>query len=850
MELAKLEPGVLRLLELANAFARERRHRYVTPEHILYCLASSEEGSFPLLLEKLRVTPNRIRGILEDVFRFAVQESSLPETLPLARKSHSLLDHAIALALREGRSKATVGHLFLALMSPDNYLSADTIRKIGVSAERIQLALSELSGLEEMTSEEEGGPDGEAPSERPQSSVLKFCSDLTAAAEDGRLPVLVGRDTEIAQMTEILCCREARNPLLVGDAGVGKSALVEGFAMRLVAGAVPPSLRGKRILSLDVGSLVAGASYRGEFEERFKNVLNELERRKGACILFVDEIHTLMGTGGQRGGTDAGNLLKPALARGDVQVIGATTYDEYRQYIEKDKAFSRRFSRVNVSEPSAPECLQILKGAAPRFEKHHGVRFSDDALDQAVKMSIRYLRDRSNPAKAVGLMDRAAGLLRVSLERCRVAVERLAQEQSADPAAASTKPAEQAENGYRSWADVRVKLLGLLPAEHLPGGEHPDAPALLSLRDRLVALVPEVTASTIADIIASQTGIPVAKISQDERATLLRLEELVCERVIGQDRAVQEVAKAIRQARTGVKDPRRPVGSFLFLGPTGIGKTWLPKVLAEILFHDRDALVRFDMSEFSEKHAVSRLVGAPPGYVGYEGGGELTEVMRRKPFSVVLFDEVDKAHVEVYKIFLNILEEGELTDGQGRKADFRNAVVVMTANWGSQELLVASEKNRELSDEEVRAIVRRGSANVPGRAAEVGIGFTPEQMNRFDSLIPFYALRREHIHRIIDLEFAEVERRLRDRDIRVRLTDEAREFLLEGGYDPQYGARPLRNFMTRTIVNRLATRLLDDSIQEGGRYSTAVLEGAIDFVPEPEPAMAQVGGAPAVGAHE
>ena len=598
------------------------------------------------------------------------------------------------------------------------------------------------------------------------------------------------------------------------------------MALRLIAGQVPVSLQGKRILTLDVGALVAGASYRGEFEERFKNVLGELERRQGRVILFIDEIHTLMGTGGNRGGTDAGNLLKPALARGEVQVIGATTYDEYRLYIEKDKAFSRRFSKVEILEPGVEECIRILRGAAGRFEDHHHVRFSDESIEQAVKLSVRYLRDRSNPAKAVGLIDRAAGALQVALERNRTALTELAGRTEAAPG--------QEER----WTTTRSQLVRLLlPAEVPPGlpaaaGDVPAADVLLAIRDQLAALTPTVTAAAIADVIALQTGIPVARLSQDERATLLRLEESLSARVVGQDRAVHEVARAIRQARTGVKNPNRPVGSFLFLGPTGVGKSWLPKVLAELLFNDRDAVIRMDMSEFSESHTVSRLLGAPAGYVGFEQGGELTEAVRRKPYSVVLFDEVDKAHTDVYKIFLSILDEGEATDRQGRKADFRNAVVIMTCNWGAAELLEAARAGRTLTEDEIRNIVRTGSSVSPGRA--VGAGFTPEQMNRFDALVPFVPLGRDQIFKIIDLEFGEVAARLRDRRIGVRLTDEVRQFLLEGGYDPAYGARPLRTFMTRTLVDRLSMMVLDDSIAEGGSYETVMRDGAIDVVPVAE----------------
>ncbi len=868
MALNKLDSGALHLLELANAFARERRHRYVMPEHLLFVLVGMDEGAVPLLLNRLRISPNRIRGVIDDILRYAVQQASLPETLPLARKTHTLMDQAIGLAASDGLAKADARHVFLALVTPDGALSRETLEKIGLAVERVRMVLAELAGLEEM---EDAAPDedtdeGAGPARtgaRPQASVLKFCADLSAAAADGRLSPLIGRDAELAQITEILSCREARNPLLVGDAGVGKSALVEGLAQLILAGKVPVSLQGKRILSLDVGALVAGASYRGEFEERFKNVLSELERRKGTVLLFVDEIHTLMGAGGNRGGTDAGNLLKPALARGDAQVIGATTYDEYKQFIETDKAFNRRFSRVDINEPSPSECIRILRGSVQRFETHHHVVYSDDALDQAVRMSIRYLRDRANPAKAVGVIDRAAGSLQVALERCRTGLNRLL----GDPAARSLAPgeegvpegatipaaeAEEPAGGENStaalpaavddgpgvldtWPEIRTSVRQLLAPHQWPEGlaastdELPARRVLEAMRDDLAKLVPEVTAAAVAAVVGSQTGIPVARLNEDERATLLRLEELLAARVVGQDPAIHEVARAIRQARTGVKDPRRPVGSFLFLGPTGVGKSWLPKVLADLLFQDKDAVIRLDMSDFSDKHQAARLTGAPPGTVGFEQGGQLTEPVRRRPYSVVLLDEIDKAHSEVYRVLLQMLEEGELTDNHQRKADFRNAVIIVTANWGAGEILRAAADGKRLTDGEVRDVVRRGSSLT--RGSEVGAGFTPEQMNRFDGLVPFYPLGRDHIYKIIDLEFAQIAHRLRERRIDIELTDAVRQFLLEGGYDPEYGARPLRNFMTRTVVDTLATRMLEGAVVEGNAYATEVRDGAIEVVP-------------------
>lgn len=830
VELSKLDPGVLHVLELANAYARERRHRYVTPEHVGFVLVGLEEGIIPHLLAKLRLSPNRVRSLLDDVLRYAIQETYLPDTLPLSEKSGDLLDAAARFAEVDGRSKAGLGNLFLALVSPSGCLPKSTVDKLGITTEQVRLALAELASVDEWSSapgaadapSDEPGP----PGTKPQPSVLRFCTDITAAAEEGRLPPVVGRDAELIQITEILSCREACNPILVGEAGVGKSAVVEGLALRLVAGEVPGSLKGKRIMSLDVGALVAGAQYRGEFEERFKNVLGELERRKGRFILFIDEIHTLMGMGGNRGGTDAGNLMKPALARGEVQVIGATTYDEYRMYIEKDKAFSRRFSKVMIPEPSASECVAILRGAAPRFEKHHSVHYSDAALEQAVKMSIRYLRDRANPAKAVGLIDRAAGSLQVTLERSRITLQEMA-----DRAGPDASPDEE-------WGKLRTNLVRLLSPEQVPGplmdaAERPPAGLRSSIRDSLGALVPSVTGAAIADVVSAQTGIPVAKLTQSEQATLRNLEAALSARVVGQDRAVSAVAEAIRRARSGVADPNRPVGAFLFLGPTGVGKTWLPKVLAEVLFNDQNAMIRFDMSEFSESHTVSRLLGAPAGYVGYEQGGELTEAVRRRPYCVVVFDEIDKAHAEVYKIFLSIFEEGEATDRQGRKTDFRNAVVILTANWGAEVMLEAARNNREISDEEIRAIVRRGSPESTGRGT--GLGFSMEAINRFDALIPFRPLTRDLVYRIIDLEFAKVASRLKDRRIEVRLTDPVRQFLLEGGYDAAYGARPLRTFMTRTVVDRIATLLLDESVTEGGCYETVMRDGAVDVVPAPEP---------------
>jgi ATP-dependent Clp protease ATP-binding subunit ClpA len=617
--------------------------------------------------------------------------------------------------------------------------------------------------------------------EEEKSNLERFTRDLTALAKEGKLDPVIGRDSEITQVMEVLTRRQKNNPVLVGEAGVGKTAIVEGLAQRIAQGSVPDALAGKRILSLDMGALVAGTRYRGDFEERIKGVLDEAKSR-GDVILFIDEIHNLVGAGRAEGSMDAANLLKPALARGDFQVIGATTPDEYRQYIEKDSALERRFQMVWVSEPDPETTLEILKGLRPRYEKHHGVKFTDEALEAAVKLTERYVQARHQPDKAIDALDQAGSRVRI-----RSGKEGLAELK------ARLAEAEEAEDAERE-AELRKRI------------------AELEGRGELV-----VRAEDVAEVISGWTGIPVSKLVTEEKKRLLEIEKALHARVIAQDEAVRKVAEAIRRSRAGVSDPRRPLGSFLFLGPTGVGKTELAKALAEFVFGDEDAMVRLDMSEFKEEHSVSKLIGSPPGYVGYEEGGKLTEAVRRRPYTVILLDEIEKAHPRVFDLFLQVLDDGRLTDAHGRTVSFRNAIIIMTSNIGSFYLQEALKRGTDNAFEEAEKRVLE----------EVSRSFRPEFLNRIDEIVVFRPLTRDQIRAIVDLMIGKLNERLRDQGLSVKLTDAARDWLAERGYEPSLGARPLRRLIQREIENRLSEMILRDEVGEGDTVLVDARDGAI-----------------------
>ena len=628
--------------------------------------------------------------------------------------------------------------------------------------------------------------------EEEKSNLERFTRDLTALAREGKLDPVIGRDSEITQVMEVLTRRQKNNPVLVGEAGVGKTAIAEGLAQRIAQGSVPEALAGKKVLSLDMGALVAGTRYRGDFEERIKGVLDEAKSR-GDVILFIDEIHNLVGAGRAEGSMDAANLLKPALARGDFQVIGATTPDEYRQYIEKDSALERRFQVVWVPEPDPETTLEILKGLRPRYEKHHRVKFTDEALEAAVKLTERYVQARHQPDKAIDALDQAGSRVRIRSGQSVAGSDELAELK------ARLAEAEEAEDASRE-SELRKRI------------------AELEGRGELV-----VRAEDVAEVISGWTGIPVSKLVTEEKKRLLEIEKALHARVIAQDEAVRKVAEAIRRSRAGVSDPKRPLGSFLFLGPTGVGKTELARALAEFIFGDEDAMVRLDMSEFKEEHSVSKLIGSPPGYVGYEEGGKLTEAVRRRPYTVLLLDEVEKAHPRVFDLFLQVLDDGRLTDAHGRTVSFRNAIIIMTSNIGSFYLQEALKRGSESAFAEAEKMVLE----------EVSKSFRPEFLNRIDEIVVFRPLTLDQIKAIVDLMIGKLNERLKDQRLSVELTDAARDWLADRGYEPSLGARPLRRLIQREIENRLSEMILRDELAEGDKVLVDVKEGQLALEKSP-----------------
>lgn len=791
-----------RVVVLAQDEARGLKHNYIGTEHLLLGLISEGEGVAAKALETMGIKGEAVRASVIEII--GEGEKPVEGHIPFTPRAKRVFELSLREALQLGHNYIGTEHLLLGLLKEGEGVAAQVLTKQGADLAQVrQTVIQMLSGYQR--GDDEGresvgaGVGGSGGPERSNSAILEqFGRNLTQAARENKLDPVIGRRVEMERVMQVLSRRTKNNPVLIGEPGVGKTAVVEGLAQAIVHGDVPETIKDKQIYSLDMGSLVAGSRYRGDFEERLKKVLKEI-RTRGDIILFIDEIHTLVGAGAAEGSIDAAQMLKPMLARGELQTIGATTNDEYRKHIEKDAALERRFQPVKVEEPSVEETVEILKGLRDRYEAHHRVIITDAAIQSAAELADRYISDRFLPDKAIDLVDEAGARLRIrrmtAPPELRELDEKIAEVRRNKEAAIDDQDFEKAA----SLRDEESKLSAERKAKEdaWKGGESDE--------------IAEVGDQEIAEVLAMSTGIPVVRLTQTETAKLLKMEDELHKRVIGQDEAVKALAQSIRRTRSGLKDPNRPGGSFIFAGPTGVGKTELAKALAEFLFGDEDALIQLDMSEFSEKHTASRLFGAPPGYVGYDEGGQLTEKVRRKPFSVVLFDEVEKAHPDIFNSLLQILEEGRLTDSQGRKVDFKNTVIIMTTNLGTRDINKGVLTGFQTADNSTHDYGRM-KAKV---AEELKQHFRPEFLNRVDDTIVFPPLTKPEIARIVDLMIAKLAKRMEAQDMRLQLTDEARELLADVGFDPVLGARPLRRAIQREIEDALSERILFGELQPG-----------------------------------
>ena len=808
---------------LAQDEARALKHNYIGTEHILLGLLREEEGLAARVLESLDITVEEVRA---QVARIVGQGDEVTTgQIPFTPRAKKVLELALREALSLGHNYIGTEHILLGLVRENEGVAARILLDFDADAEKIRNEIIRM--LSGPGRRQQGAAAGAAGGERSKSSKLldQFGRNLTKLATDGKLDPVVGRQTEIERVMQILSRRTKNNPVLIGEPGVGKTAVVEGLAQRISSGNIPELLKGKQIYTLDLAALVAGSKYRGEFEERLKKVMKEIGQR-GDIILFIDEIHNLVGAGAAEGAIDAASILKPALSRGELQTIGATTLDEYRKYLERDAALERRFQQIRVDEPSVDDTIQILRGLRDRYEAHHRCKISDAALDAAAQLADRYIQDRHLPDKAIDLIDEAASRMRIKTMSAPPRYREL--EEEIDTVRKEKEASIEAQEFEKAAAlrDKERKLSQKRKELEESWRDEEDA-----------AEQPEIGEEEIADIVSMWTGIPVFKLTEAETQKLVRMEDELHKRVIGQHPAIEAVSKAIRRARAGIKDPKRPTGSFIFLGPSGVGKTELARTLAEFLFGDEEAMIQVDMSEYMEKHSVSRLVGSPPGYVGYDEGGQLTESVRRKPYSVLLMDEVEKAHPDVFNILLQILEDGKLTDSQGRKVDFRNTIVIMTSNLGAAQI----SKNQSLgfsSSDEAGLSYEEMKSRVTGELKKV---FRPELLNRIDEVIVFHKLEKTEIKQIIDLMLRRLREQIAVHKVTIELTDEAKDLLVEQGFDPAMGARPLRRAIQRLIEDPLADFVLGAELMPGATLVVDRKKGTeeveIKIIPGTEPVL-------------
>ncbi len=857
-------------LQAAANEGRRRGNPALEDVHLLNALLAQDETVVVPILQKVGVNMERLRERVTGALDRLPKQTG-GATPSISRELNQVLDRAEEEARKLKDEYVSAEHLLLALASAKASTTGELLKGVGASRDALAEALEAVRGSHRVTDQ--------TPEEKYRA-LERFSRDLTEQARAGKLDPVIGRDEEIRRVVQVLSRRTKNNPVLIGEPGVGKTAIVEGLAQRMVSGDVPETLRDKKLIQLDIGAMVAGAKFRGEFEERFKSVLKEITEAEGRFVVFIDELHTIVGAGAAEGAVDAGNMLKPPLARGELRVVGATTLDEYRKHIEKDAALERRFQPVFVGEPSVEHTIAILRGLKERYEVHHGVRITDSALIAAAKLSDRYVGGRFLPDKAIDLIDEAASRLRIEIDSLpqeideverrimQLEIERTALEREEDPAAVERRQRierelselrERSQGMKARWQSEKDQIQALrqlkerrdqlkLEAERaqrtgdlnraaeIQYGEIPRTEQEIAEAERRLTeaqkeeqfLREEVDSEDIAEVVSRWTGIPVSRMLESERTRLTHLEQVLATRVVGQKEAIAAVSNAVRRSRAGLQDPNRPIGSFIFLGPTGVGKTETARALAEFLFDDEDAMVRIDMSEYMEKHAVARLIGAPPGYIGFEEGGQLTEAVRRRPYSVVLFDEIEKAHPDVFNILLQILDDGRLTDSQGRTVDFRNTVIIMTSNVGSAMILErAGTGSWEGTEEQVLNELRRS--------------FRPEFLNRIDDIIVFHPLDREQLAEIIGLQLRRVEKLLAERGIGLEVTDAARQLVAEEGYDPAFGARPLKRAVQRLIQNPLAVRILEGEFDEGDTVRVDRAEGRPELTFQKAATPASVG---------